>query len=282
MRVGQEKTYAISGIEKGKNQNGGPAVLNVKVRTWLEYPSLLELSNENIRLADTDDSNQESFDMGDKSDPLWDNRYPSEAALPEFRNFMDDFYATCHSTYTLILRAIERGFALKGLSVSIVDSGVNSSELRLNYYPTVDVRSVRGGTHTRISEHTDFGMVTLLFQDSVGGLEVADHVNEGQFISVEPESKTEILANVGDSLERLTNGYLKSISHRVTVPKSLMDAEDGLLRERYSFAYFGKAERERSLKPLGAFVDEDGGRPAKWGDVTAHEWNQIKLGLSYG
>ena len=132
---------------------------------------------------------------------------------------------------------------------------------------------------TRISEHTDFGMVTLLFQDSIGGLEVADHDHQGEFMSVEPDSKVEILANVGDSLERLTNGYLKSINHRVTIPASLMNSPDGMLKERYSIAYFGKAERERSLKPLTSFVKD--GTPAKYDDITAYQWNQIKLGLSY-
>ncbi len=76
----------------------------------------------------------------------------------------------------------------------------NVSEQRLNYYPSIDIRDLRSGKIKRISEHTDFGTITLLFRDSVGGPEVEDQSNLGTYLPVEAESKTRILVNVGDSL----------------------------------------------------------------------------------
>lgn len=48
----------------------------------------------------------------------------------------------------------------------------NETELRLTHYPAVELSTLRNGSRTRVSEHTDFGTLTMLFQDSIGGLEV--------------------------------------------------------------------------------------------------------------
>lgn len=90
----------------------------------------------------------------------------------------------------------------------------------------------------------------------------------------------EILVNVGDSLQRLTNDYFTSVSHRVVLPASLANVDTGIIDERYSIAYFAKISRDKSLKPLPMFVDEK--RPAKYGELTAYELNQAKLKKLYG
>jgi isopenicillin N synthase-like dioxygenase len=52
------------------------------------------------------------------------------------------------------------------------------------------------GGANRISEHTDFGTVTLLFQDSVGGLEVEDQSRHGSFIPVKNDHQAEMIVNI--------------------------------------------------------------------------------------
>lgn len=159
---------------------------------------------------------------------------------------------------------------------------VSAEESQRLIPPLQDIPSLRTGRMSRISEHTDFGTVTLLFQDSVGGLEVESQTQPGHYIPVEASSASEILVNIGDSLQRLTNDVLTSVSHRVTVPVSEQDRENGVLAPRYSVAYFAKVARHVSLKPMAEFVDEVAGRPAKYPDMTAFEWNQIKLQKIYG
>ena len=77
----------------------------------------------------------------------------------------------------------------------------------------------------RAPAHADLSTLTLLFQNGVGGLQVADMsstdktssaaVNESaKFLDIEPDCKT-ILVNAGHLLERWTNGRWKSTVHRV-------------------------------------------------------------------
>ena len=221
--------------------------------------------------------------MGAMDDPLYDNMWLDEREFPRFRQFMELFYTVCHETHMTILRALEMGFRDVRREVSLIERCKdNVSELRLNYYPPINVRDMKTGHISRISSHTDFGTVTLLLQDSVGGLEVEDQsaLGSGKHIPVEPTSKTELLINVGDSLQRLTNNYLTSVSHRVTIPVTHKDKEEGQIAERYSIAYFAKVARSQSLRPLDQFVSAD--TPPLYPEMTAYELNQMKLQKIYG
>lgn len=129
--------------------------------------------------------------MGPSDDPLYENSWPDETDLPGFRSFMETFYELCHEAHMDVLRALEHTlnqppaapFGVQQLCLP------NVSELRLNYYPELDVREMRSGRVNRISEHTDFGTVTLLFQDGVGGLEIEDQTNPGSYFPVECENE---------------------------------------------------------------------------------------------
>lgn len=135
--------------------------------------------------------------------------------------FMEILYNLFHLAHLNILRALELGLSKEDRPFNVIDYCLpNASEMRLNFYPQVDIKDIRSGSINRISEHTDFGTVTLLFQDSVGGLKVEDQSHMGSYFPVECESKYVMLVNIGDSLQRLTNDYLTSVSHRVTLPIS--------------------------------------------------------------
>lgn len=180
-----------------------------------------------------------------------------------------------------ILRALELGLNREDSPCKLMKLCLpNMSELRLNYYPSISIKDLKSGHINRISEHTDFGTVTLLFQDSVGGLEIEDQSQSGRYFPVECESESVMLVNIGDSLQRLTNDALTSVSHRVTIPVSKKEEQKGMLSERRSIAYFAKVHRENSLKPLARFVSES--KPAKYPDISAFEWNQTKLARIYG
>lgn len=62
-----------------------------------------------------------------------------------------------------------------------------------------------------VGEHTDYGLLTMLWQDDCGGLEV---FSENRWLPVEPIPNT-FVCNIGDMLERLTNGLYRSTPHRV-------------------------------------------------------------------
>lgn len=154
----------------------------------------------------------------------------------------------------------------------------DSSELRITHYPACSTRILTNGVK-RIAEHTDFGSITILFQDSVGGLEVEDQTRPGCFIPVINEGYNEAIINVGDCLQRWTNGKLRSANHRVTIPPSLAGQSDSSIDERFSIAFFGKPDRSQSVGPLREFVDM--GTTSIYEDMTALEFNNSKIHRTY-
>jgi len=89
----------------------------------------------------------------------------------------------------------------------------------------------------RAGVHSDYGSITLLFQDPVGGLEV-QNPQTGEFIPGPPIDGT-IVVNVGDLLARWSNDVLRSTLHRVVAPpaKKINDIE-GITPLRQSIAFF--------------------------------------------
>lgn len=127
----------------------------------------------------------------------------------------------------------------------------------------------------RISEHTDFGTVTLLFQDSTGGLEIEDQGMPGRYFAVPCKSPTEMIVNIGDCLQRWTNDRFCSTSHRVVLPSN----ENAWVQDRYSIAYFGKPNRSQPVGTLRELL-RDGENP-RYEGITAWDYNQEKLVLTY-
>ena len=78
-----------------------------------------------------------------------------------------------------------------------------------------------------VAEHTDYGAITILYQDNSGGLEVRD-IKSSQFIPAPPLDNT-LVINIGDSLEKMTNGLFVSTPHRV------LNQRQG---DRISFPFF--------------------------------------------
>ena len=169
-----------------------------------------------------------------------------------------------------ILQALEQGLGLPDSRIQSLCTR-DEAELRLTHYPPIEVSRLKEGKTTRIAEHTDFGTVTLLFQDSTGGLEVEDQQEEGRFLPVESARTTDMIVNIGDTLQRWTNDKLRSVNHRVTIPAEMKDLETGWIPARYSIAYFGKPNRDVSMRHFAEFSGDGCSRNAE--DITAWEYN---------
>ncbi|PYH42453.1 isopenicillin N synthase family dioxygenase [Aspergillus saccharolyticus JOP 1030-1] len=239
-----------------------------------------EDENGHQRRTDGYQEYRESFDQGAANDTLFPNRWVEETDLPGFRAFMEDIYDRFHELHADLVRAITTAVGLSADHL-IAKHQTNTSELRLLHYPAIPCHTMRAGK--RIGEHSDFGTLTLLLQDAVGGLQVEDQRHSGQFIPVESENVYEVIVNVGDCLQRWTNGVLRSANHRVTVPETMNangEAGDAMLPRRHSVAYFGKPDRHVLVDTLPEFVRP--GEQAKYTDGwTMLEYNQRKLVRTY-
>lgn len=268
--VGQENVAQISGFGK----DGGPGkTRDIKVRTSGLRPQSLEISRmANLHV-------QETVDFGSATDDLVDNLWVPEEHIPGFRAFMESFYEKAFKTELEILSAL-------AIALGVPEDHLRSlhnraeNEFRILHYPAIPASELSDGSATRIAEHTDFGTVTMLFQDSVGGLQVEDQRQPGAgvFRDVESSAPTDIILNIGDSLQRLTNDTFKAAVHRVTYPPTVKAGGDGerVVPERYSVAYFGKPNRNASLFPLKNFITDK--TPCKYDeDITAWEWNNRRI-----
>ena len=169
------------------------------------------------------------------------------------------------------MRALEVGLGIPEGSFT-ERSTPDSSELRLNNYPEVDSKELTTGGARRIWPHTDTGLISLLLQDRVGGLEFEDRKNPGAFLPVRSDVLTDVILNVADTLERWTNGVLKAGVHRVNTPDSMQFSNNGKAAARSSIVFFFRADGAASAEPLASFVTLQ--RPARYSKITVLKYLQ--------
>ncbi|KAM3064753.1 hypothetical protein ACMFMF_011749 [Clarireedia jacksonii] len=196
------------------------------------------------RIADQ----KEAFDIGDDNNLARPNQWPEN--WPEFRTDMNYFFQKCHEIHLVLLGTFAE---TQGLSKDYFNPFVNEKDhfFRLLHYPATTPDSI--GSRLRASPHTDYGTLTLLFNDNSGGLQIRG--KDGQWLEVPPIPGYAII-NIGDLLSRWFNGSLKSTEHRVVEPppdKSKLDAE-GRLPSRYALAWFGNPNRNAWVEPLSSCI----------------------------
>jgi isopenicillin N synthase-like dioxygenase len=121
---------------------------------------------------------------------------------------------------------------------------------RIFRYPPLASDDARAAPLCGVGEHTDYGLLTLLLQDEVGGLEVH---TPGGWLAAPPIAGT-FVCNLGDMLERMTAGRYRSTPHRVRNTSG---------RERLSFPLFFDPSWDAQVRPIlpGTSYDD---RHARW------------------
>ncbi|KAF4448663.1 hypothetical protein F53441_7972 [Fusarium austroafricanum] len=176
---------------------------------------------------------KESLEIGREDEPGHPNRWLEETGdLVGFREDMMGFFEQCRQLHVEVMKAIAVGMGLDdNFFGSFVDDGDNT--LRLLHYPAVQSNIFKTNPGTvRAGAHSDYGSITLLFQDARGGLQVQSLT--GQFVDATPIEGT-VVVNAGDLLARWSNDTIKSTIHRVVEPPQ-KEAES--YPPRYSIAYF--------------------------------------------
>lgn len=137
------------------------------------------------------------------------------------------FYEACTELANKVLQAFALALELPE-DFFATNHNQQNHTLRLLHYPPLShppkLKQVRAG------EHSDYGSITLLFQNEVGGLEV--RTASGEWIAASPIPDT-VIVNTGDLMERWTNHVFCSTKHRVMIPNN-----DTVKQSRYSVAFF--------------------------------------------
>lgn len=132
-----------------------------------------------------------------------------------FRQAWLDYYAAMEQLASELMRLFALGL---GLDERYFDDFFDQhiTNLTANYYPPVD--SEPQPDQFRKGPHSDWGTLTILYQDGTGGLEVVDH-RAGGWTEV-PVMPGTFAVNIGDLMARWTNDQWRSTKHRVRVPSA--------------------------------------------------------------
>ena len=192
--------------------------------------------------------------------------------LPQFHDVMSDLYAQLDACAATLLEACALYLGEPPLAQgatpqeprlrSIADN--SDTILRVIHYPpipeTVDASSLRA------APHEDINLITLLCGATANGLELLQR--DGTWLAI-PALEGQIIVDSGDMLQNLTNGLLKSTTHRVTNPNNAHE-------RRFSMPFFVHPAPQTDLTPLQGCINRTGGTQT-FPAITAGDYLRLRL-----
>jgi isopenicillin N synthase-like dioxygenase len=207
---------------------------------------------ENVDPANTRDF-KECFDYGAHSDvvsPFFGpNQMPAE--LPRFELVAEEYYAKLFALSRKLISGIALSLGLPADYFEKLQKKPITIQRILHYPPQMGKVSQE---EIGIGAHTDYGFLTVLSQDAVGGLQVRNRANE--WVSAPPIEGT-FIVNIGDLVQTLTNDRYISTMHRVVNISG---------RERYSIPLFIDLDFDAVVQPVSTCVSE--AQPSKYESYT--------------
>ena len=215
---------------------------------------------------------KEAFNVGlelapDDPELLAGARFRAVNRWPQMAGFRETMLAYFDAVWALG-RTLHRAFATDlGLDPAFFEDKLDRplATLRLLHYPPRPPEMEEG--QYGAGEHTDYGCVTLLATDDVGGLEVRTRDGEWLRAPVIPDA---YVCNIGDCLMRWTNDTYVSTPHRVVNPAG---------RQRYSVAFFLDPNPDAIVACLPGCATSD--RPAKYPPIRGDDYLESRLNPTY-
>jgi isopenicillin N synthase-like dioxygenase len=172
-----------------------------------------------------------------------------------------------------VARTLTRIFAdALGLRAGFFDrfTGVSIDVLRMNNYALPPGHVDLDGELTGMGEHTDYGIVTVLWADRVAGLQVLGDDQSWHDVMPEPGA---LLVNLGDLMARWTNERWLSTLHRVKPP-----VVEGRIQRRRSAAFFHDGNPSALIETIPTCLAP--GETPTYPPITVGEHLAAKLGGS--
>lgn len=190
------------------------------------------------------------------------NVWPDE--IEGFKDTFSTLFAAFETAGGRVLEAIALHLGLdRDFFAPTVEDG--NSVMRLLHYPPLGPDAPEGAI--RAAAHGDINTITLLLGAEEAGLELLTKQGEWRAIDV-PQGA--LVINVGDMLERLTAGKLRSTTHRVVNPRGA-----GAQRSRYSMPFFLHFRPDYMIEPLESCIAEGNGEVPE--PISSHDFLQQRL-----
>lgn len=210
---------------------------------------------------------KESFDLESFDDETF--AWP-DTEVPNFKSTVSSFYQSMKDLALRVLTVMAISLQIEPDTFTrffkMVGTSNGGVQMRYNFYPKIpDMSRVKPG-QIRCGEHTDYGAISVLFQDEIGGLEVRNV--DGNFVAAKPMKGT-VLVNIADLMQRWTADRLKSTVHRVLIP----EIELKHTIPRRSLVLFADPDYEALIECV------DGSN--KYPPITSGEWKKRRLLETY-
>jgi isopenicillin N synthase-like dioxygenase len=192
------------------------------------------------------------------------NVFPNE--VPEFEKYSLETYQIFENTGKTLLKAIANYLNLEEEYFEAKVRNGDSILRALHYFPIENPDAIPEGS-VRAAAHGDINLITLLMGASADGLEVLRRDGEWIAITALPD---QIIINVGDMLDRLTNHKLKSTIHRVVNPP-----REKMKTSRFSMPFFMHPRGDMNLTCLESCIDAE--NPKRYENMTAGEFLDERL-----
>ena len=211
---------------------------------------------------------KEFFQIGQQvedGDPVKEE-YPPNVEVPElpiFTKLGRDLYVSFEEAGNFLLQAIALFLNLdENYFQPHIKNG--NSILRAIHYPPI---TQEPKSAIRAEEHEDIDLITLLVGASADGLQLLNE--DGEWVPIKATAGA-IVINVGDMLQRLTNNYLKSTTHRVVNPP-----REKWSQPRLSIPFFLHPRSNMDLTCLDSCVTDE--HPLAYEPITAGEYLDERL-----
>ncbi len=186
------------------------------------------------------------------------------AALDGWREAMDECYSACEDVSRALMAALAQALSLPPDYFNQYLHEPMATLAPLHYPPLPNDKIISAGAHT------DFGCLTLLAQQDIGGLQICDAQNNWVDVPPHPIGYTPtgytptgyvgpnmLVVNIGDMMQKWTGGHYRSLRHRVinrainpSVNPSVNPPVNQSGHHRYSLAYFFDPDPDADLSPL--------------------------------
>lgn len=188
------------------------------------------------------------------------NRHPD---LLGWQALLEGHYQRMHQLSLTLLRAIASALGAEpDFFVRRFERPISALRL-IHYPPRQGVANLSKGA----GEHTDYGCITLLYQDPVGGLQVRNL--QGHWLDA-PFIEGTFVVNIGDMMARWSNDRYKSTPHRVISPEGV---------DRYSMPFFCEPNPETIIDCLPGCHNE--ANPRKYEDVRCSDYMLGRFAQTY-
>jgi len=172
------------------------------------------------------------------------NQWPSERHVPGFRSTFNEFMSEMQRLAERLMEAIALSLQLSHDYFAKTFQHKPHIRMKVINYPKMEPAEKRGDQPPMpfgVGEHKDYGFLSLLMQDDVGGLQALN--GDGNWIDVVPIPGT-FVVNIGEMLEVCTGGYYIATVHRVLVQKSQE------FNSRISIPYFFNPRLDAEIVPI--------------------------------